>query len=744
MTAMSLDDLRAVLQAQADAAHAITVTAATLTRAGLTPRDGLDLLIRSRLVLGTTDLTVAFTGQIPAPAADSLTVTGSATLLGATDAAVTVTFLAAENGPADVRVAIALPTTWTLGTAFPTLGRAPFDGLALADIWYVLTTAPQDGFTWNGGVHQLIQGAQLLSLVTLGGPLAVVAALLGTPPGPAPLTGAVEPSQTGGTPALNLTAPLAGAVTVPGFALSAPRIELATAPVSDPRAGLGTWLAFVTTLDVDNAPLCDFKAIISSGGGFLTFAMEATGGTPGRTLDPATVAALVHTDYQVPPELQALFHEVTLRGLSATISTGASPDLVGVSASIGSSGPWQWGQFTLDDVSLELSAMAPIPGGPVRILFTATVSLFPEVFGAGNTFTVEAVKDVTSGDLVVSAGFAGDIALSALVSGLSQGRLSLPSGFDLRFEEFGIQLNKPESGASTYFLYGMASASLAIPVVGAQLDSDVQVTVDSATDSYQLVGSLLLAGNAFGVTVTIAGQETAVTGSWQASGPAEYFGIDLLAKAFGVTAPPVPPALDLGLKSAELSYDFTDKMLALEAESVTYGKAAFVAGHDAAGGASFVFGLLPSVAVTLDLSTIDVIGKLVPSGDDIISLSGLRIVATSPTLPANPLPPDAQQVIGPVATSGLMMSAELRAGSASDTVTVQFTHDTADTTPAAAPQAGVAPAPQATWINVQRAFGPVQFERIGFTITPETELAILFDASVSLGGLTIGLTGLQA
>ena len=45
---------------------------------------------------------------------------------------------------------------------------------------------------------------------------------------------------------------------------------------------------------------------------------------------------------------------------------------------------------------------------------------------------------------------------------------------------------------------------------------------------------------------------------------------------------------------------------------------------------------------------------------------------------------------------------------------------------------------------MQRAFGPVHVNRIGFAITASDEVAVLLDAQASLGGLSIGLTGLEA
>ena len=742
---MSLAALRNVLQTQVSAGQAITVSAATLTAAGLTPRAGLDVLVRGHLVLGENDLTIGYTGDIPAPAAGSLTVPGTASLLGVTAATVTVAFLAPSDTLADVRVAVELPAGWTLGTAFDALAREPFSELTLTGTRYVVTTRPQDGYTWNGTVHSLSQGSQLLSLVTLDGPLAVAASLLTGGPGTAPLTGVVDPSGLAsaneGIPVLALSAPLGGSVAVPHFSLSVPKIELATMPATE--AGLLVWLAFATTLSVDGSPLCDFKARIGAGGGEITFVMSSAAAA--GSFDEDTMTRLINVPYQIPDQLSALFQAVTLRELAVTISAGDAIALESVEASIGSSGTWHYGQFSIEDLRLGLMAMAPLGTGPVLASFQATANLFPGAIDG--EFEVEAFYDVSSGDLNVTASIAREVALSKVVSGLSNGQVRLPDGLDILFSDFGVSLHKPPQEPVTYTLWGAVQAAVALPFLGGQAGGSLQVVVDSAAQSYQLIGGLVLGDSVFGVTVDLTATDKTVSGKWEAAG-SRYLGIDQLAEAAGLPAPPIPGELDLNLKSAELTYQFNARVLAVMAESVTYGKAALVAGRDAAGHWGFVFGVLPTVAVTLDLTTIDVIGKLVPSGDDIISLSNLRIVGASDALPAV-VPPDAEPVIGPVVNSGLMLSAELKAGTAVDQpLTVRFGGAAAPLSSQAAiavrGPGGASPAPQALWINVQRSFGPVHFERVGFTITSAAELSLLLDAAVSVAGLTVGLTGLQA
>src|SRR5712691_4396653 len=669
---MSLHDLRNVLQAQADGQHAVSVSAATITQAGLASRDGLDRVLRGHLALGGTDLALSYSGQVPAPVGDSLTLTGFAPLLGIASTTATVTFIAPPGGVADVRVAVQLWGGWTLATAFPSLAMPPFGELTLTDAQWLVTTLPQDSYTWNGTVQPLVQGSTLLSLVRLDGPLAVVTLLAPGSAKTVPLTGVVDPSDlesTGGMPAMALSAPLGGTIAVSEFALSAPRIELATGPA--PNFGLVSWLAFATTLSVNDSPLCDFKALISTGASEVTFVLSPIEQLPAVSLSPAEMASLIHVDYHslIPDPVTHLFDAVALQGLAATISVGSSTKLLSVSASIGATQKWTYGQFTLEELVFTVIAMAPLGTTGVLTSLAAKAKLFPEVIDGD--FEVEATYESASGDLTAGASFTGDIKLSKVVRGLSGGSVSLPDDLELTFSDFGATLNKPSGGSSSYVFYGAVEAGVTLPFLGVHIDGDLQVMVDSAAKSYQLVGCLLVGSSAFTVTVDLTDTDKVVTGQWAVIGD-RYLGIDSLAAAAGLTAPPIPPALDLNLKSATISYDVTAKVLVLEAESASYGKAAFIAGANA-GQWGYVFGVLPSVAVTLDLSTIDVIGKLVPSGEDILSLSGLRIVAATSVLPAVTPPANVQDIVGAVFTSGLQLFAELKVGTTSeDKLSVSF------------------------------------------------------------------------
>lgn len=252
----------------------------------------------------------------------------------------------------------------------------------------------------------------------------------------------------------------------------------------------------------------------------------------------------------------------------------------------------------------------------------------------------------------------------------------------------------------------------------------------------------------------------------------DYLDVAIALGMYGLADP--PQVLDLAFTGATFQLESAGPTLALSADTANYGSAAMVAGRDAAGNAwGFVFGMEAALDLALDLTDIPVVGDLVPSGLDVIALDDLRIVAATTALPVYTPSEDLDRILGPEVSSGLVLSIALRVGTA-------YVHDfsvrfggaddgSADDTPPPPPElpegtelpalpppppppvvldvtapTTAAPGPQYNWVDVQRAFGPVQFNRIGFSITPEDRLALAIDGSVSLAGLTIALTGLSA
>ena len=144
--------------------------------------------------------------------------------------------------------------------------------------------------------------------------------------------------------------------------------------------------------------------------------------------------------------------------------------------------------------------------------------------------------------------------------------------------------------------------------------------------------------NDFDVSFDMARGNTVLHGEWTDEGaPLTYIDIAIALGIWGL--PDIPEAIDLGLTAASFDFNFSAGTFDFTLTTAKYGAAALFAGKDPAGGWGFVFGMeSKDLALKLDLTRIDVIGKLVPSGDDIISLSSFRLVGATTALPSAPPP----------------------------------------------------------------------------------------------------------
>jgi hypothetical protein len=302
-------------------------------------------------------------------------------------------------------------------------------------------------------------------------------------------------------------------------------------------------------------------------------------------------------------------------------------------------------------------------------------------------------------------------------------------------------------------------------------------TYDSAGATGTLQAKFAIdADNQFDVELDMSAANTLFVGSWVDSGtPLTFQDLAVALGMYGV--PNLPDHLNLGLTAATFEFESAEPSFAFAIETELYtgadptqgnpASAALVAGKNATKtNWGYLYGMVVGLDLQVDLTNIPLVGDLVPAGDDVLALTSLRLLAATSTLPVYASAPLLDAVFGTAVNSGLVLSVDLQIGnSQTETFTVRFggTNDgTANDQPAGkAPQALLAagpPAPlaagaapttaqpgqQATWVNVQRAFGPVQINRVGFAITPSSEVSLLLDAGVALGGLSIGLTGLGA
>ncbi len=310
-----------------------------------------------------------------------------------------------------------------------------------------------------------------------------------------------------------------------------------------------------------------------------------------------------------------------------------------------------------------------------------------------------------------------------------------------------------------------------IPIGGAEpLEITLGFSLESVNGGYRkhVSGELDVAGQIFTLDVEGSPTDMSVTGAWRAASPDHYLEFSTIAHAFAPASdiPELPNGLKLSIKEIALTYDFTLKSLTLSMSSATYGNAAFVALHDEqAGKWIFYFGL--AIDRPLSLSNLPVLDHVL-SGDETIEVSAFQaLVASSPLDPNDAaqkaeieainakIPQGYPTIPAPGLPGQVAVSADFNFGGDIYPLSIG--------TPAAAnavtspskgsagtgsgPNKGTVPPPGdaadgTTWFNVQKSFGPVNFEKVGVRYS-DSILWFLLDASMTAAGLSIAVEGLS-
>lgn len=304
-----------------------------------------------------------------------------------------------------------------------------------------------------------------------------------------------------------------------------------------------------------------------------------------------------------------------------------------------------------------------------------------------------------------------------------------------------------------------------------EIGINVSITKSGKTYSRVINGNLLIGTSLFDVTFSDEPGVETFQASWSDSAnPLEFSDI---ASTFGFTPPTIPAGLDLALKSASLTYDFTKSVLVMEASSANYGNAVFVAYKNPKTSEwQFYFGL--SIGISINLSNLPLIDKVL-SDQEKIEIRNLQVlVSSTPLLSTNPddlaeislinsfisqgyptIP--AQGLPGTIAISaqfdfgGLIIP--LSIGTPAKTIQVGQSTGALPSTggssvgPGSGTNPGSVPQPTqsadgATWFNIQKSFGPVSFQKVGVKYE-EGVLWLLIDAGITAAGLGISVIGLS-
>jgi len=307
-----------------------------------------------------------------------------------------------------------------------------------------------------------------------------------------------------------------------------------------------------------------------------------------------------------------------------------------------------------------------------------------------------------------------------------------------------------------------------LELLDVKIDVGVEVSIThTQSDSSDKVfkGYLWIGDNEFEIDFLATDQSKVITASWKANDEKSYLEVENLLTFLGFPQPNIPKNLDLALKSASLSYDFTNKEFILTADSANYGKAVFAAAR-VDGKNKFFFGIL--FGKSLSLSDIPIVGESLSKvghvGVDKIEVHiNSKDISKDTASKVNPLIPDDYPQVPAQGTSSVLgLSSDFTFGKESVTLSIGMGGDSDEgdtggdeSTPTAGREEQNAlttirstkdngnkstQADGTHWFNLQKSFGPITFQRVGVDYENET-LWFLLDASLSISGLKLDMMG---
>lgn len=365
-------------------------------------------------------------------------------------------------------------------------------------------------------------------------------------------------------------------------------------------------------------------------------------------------------------------------------------------------------RFTLFDAAFEVIAEQPAAGGGWQ--FTAQSVL-------GQPLTIAAIHSH------IAQRFSVDTVLPAAIEGLSLDNLRI--WFDTSTGDFNF------------------TCAASFPIDDQHVAITVTIRLDNTGTSYAKTfgGHLTVGDLAFDLGFAQNQASTVFVAVYSHTGAARALRIrDLVAAVSSTAAELVPDDLEI---------DLHDVVLAVSKGTSP----------------GFLFGL--DLGVEFGLSQLPLVGKEFPP-ERKVGIDSLRVLVASREFavaeigPINALLPvfvarlpdvskDARQgqpAPDPTTvalTSGVTVTARLLLGGDSTAQTLSLPAGTTTTTTTTSPPSASGPAATAAgntrWFNVQRSFGPVYFDRVGFDYQNKN-VRFLLDAALSAAGLTLSLEGL--
>ncbi|MFD8733381.1 DUF6603 domain-containing protein [Streptomyces sp. NPDC059618] len=370
--------------------------------------------------------------------------------------------------------------------------------------------------------------------------------------------------------------------------------------------------------------------------------------------------------------------------------------------------------FVLDhqDARTTLTALTKFFAGGIPVTVTADYDPDPL---KGWTFAGETGQGVA----IPIGGVADDLARTYT-------GLALPAPLaGLTVSNLGVRFT---TGTKALFV----TAEVTLPVDGST-SLDLIVTIDTGARRYSGDFTVTVDGTAYAFTVRFADSPDAqrfVATYRHDDAPGQP--APTLKRLVGALSPAaaqyVPDGITVDLKDALFAFD----------------KA----------GLTGVYVLGADLAVTVDLADLPLVGERFAGGGGTFGVDPLRLLAVSEPLPATeaaglntllpaeiaPLPADADL------PAGFTADAVLRLGELTQPLSLPAPGTGRPPSLAATPGRPKTTDDNVVWYKVQRTFGPVTFQRVGFAYQRppggSAELAFLLDASLNVAGLALTLDGL--
>lgn len=586
-----------------------------------------------------------------------------------------------------------------------------------------------------------------------------------------------------------------------GFGVAGPVLDISVTGSAAGQQAFGMGLVF--TLSFNGTPL---PVVIGTGtvGGTAAPPAIGTGGGSGTgqapvsytvTLQPGQVVSALFSDLEsllglssgtvsgaVPAPAQQTLTDTLpfdLQDLSFTITTGTSgTSLTQLTAVLGTTQPVPLSvgsdTVTLESVNVTVTytpAAASVPASTAATI--AATADFSSTFNLDGADTVTVVLGVDDADVSFYGAFTGSITVGDIATALL-GKKTGTALDDIGITGVSVSLDY-DTSTSTFTDWSLGCTiedGSTVPMASAAPTADASVLVTSSGGQMQVLlsGSILLGDNLLQLMVDLSSlqQQTSVvvTASW--SQPPGAPGLTLLdvLQELGIGIASLPSGLDLSVVGISIGYATAPGVLAIDAVGGSGGQLLFVYRS----GTATDYGLLLEIPATLNLDHLPVVGATL-SELGTLTLGGMQFVAASaalateaavlntlpaqagltgslPQFPALPAGSTSAIVFMATLTSGttpipLTMALDGGTTTGGSTSTLALPAATGAARSAALPAAASSSsAPSVSWVNVQRAFGPVQVNRVGVAFGSGSSLEVALDASLSLAGLSVGLAGL--